>query len=323
MLKSKLQIYLVSYNRKKKLQETLNTILADSSPVKNFDITILDNASTDGSSELIKEYCAKYKNLKHTRHSVNIGGTANISRAFELGASCGKEYFWILCDDDKYDFSNWVEVEDVINKGEDVICVADYAFDKDKDKSSAAHQIFQLTFVPAGIYKSELIGNDVLINMYDGLHTILQQVCVAMKCVNSKKNIYVLKKPIVFNGCFFEDKVDDESLSYTRGADDNWILSRKRNTSWVLGFSGVITLLKDANLRKKCLEVSIPSKYIYGSWEYFYKQTYRNYFSFANLNYFYELFVALPAKRRLGLASYFFVYIIKQFFGLFKSKRKA
>ena len=74
-------------------------------------ITILDNASTDGTSDLIKEYFKKFPNIVHIRHNRNIGGNANIVRAFE---SATKEYLWILCDDDFYCWDYWNELEQAI-----------------------------------------------------------------------------------------------------------------------------------------------------------------------------------------------------------------
>ena len=186
-IKDKLKIILITYNRRNKLQETLNNILADNSPIKNFDITVLDNASTDGSSELLEEYCKKYSNLKHIRHRINIGGNANICRAFEYGAVSGKEYVWVLCDDDKYDFDNWEEVEKRIYAKDDIICVADYVFPEGQ-KTNKAYQIFQLTFVPAGIYRTKIITDDVLTNMYDSIYTGFQQSVITIKTINKQWN---------------------------------------------------------------------------------------------------------------------------------------
>ena len=49
-LQENLFISLVTYNRKDYLKRTLDKLLEDSSPLRNVDITILDNASDDGSS---------------------------------------------------------------------------------------------------------------------------------------------------------------------------------------------------------------------------------------------------------------------------------
>ena len=295
MLKDKLQIYLITYNRKNKLKHTIEEILK--SPVKDFDMVILDNASNDGSSEIISEYVQRYPNIKHIRHNINIGGNANICRAFELGASCGKEYFWTICDDDKYDFSNWNEVENEINKKTDIICVADYICDTPEKKLNKAHQIFQLTFVPAGIYKSSLITDDVLIAMYDNIYTMFQQSSPTINVINNNDSIHVLSKPIVFNGIHFEDK--EEDLSFIRGCSKKkYITERRESMSWVLGFSNVLTLLKDKSLIKECMEVSIPYKDIYGSWENFYNCMYSQYINQNKINCFMEIYNCLLDKHK-------------------------
>ena len=202
MLKEKLQIYLITYNRKKQLENTFSQIFAENSPIRDFDITILDNASTDGSSELIQEYAKQHSNINYIRHPYNIGGNANICRAFELSASCGKEYAWILCDDDYYDFSAWSEVEENIEKKKDIICLSDYVFPTKEDKENPAYQIFQLTFVPSILFRTSSITDSVLHNMYDNIYTMFQQLCLVIKVFNNGGSIQVLSKPIVHNGLF-------------------------------------------------------------------------------------------------------------------------
>lgn len=323
MLKNKLQIYLITYNRKKKLQETLETILAEKSPIKDFDITILDNASTDDSSELIKDYCLKYQNIKHIRHEVNIGGNANICRAFEHSATCGKDYAWILCDDDKFDFSNWSEVENHIKNDIDLICVSDYAFPTQKEKESKAYQIFQMTFVPASIFKTKYITNTVLMNMYDAILTMFQQTCLTAHIINNNGTVEVLKRPIVHNGLHFKDKVDTESLSFTRGTEDKKeILERRKQTFWILGFVNIVTLLKDKNLQKECVEISIPYKDIYRTWKNFYNHMYFEYFNKNNFNYFIEVYKMLKPKRKLAITFFIFKYTVRWIFALKNSPDK-
>lgn len=301
MIKTKLQIYLITYNRKNKLEQTLESILNSNSPIRDFDITILDNASTDGTSELIEEYCQKFPNITHIRHNVNIGGNANICRAFEMATSCGKEYCWILCDDDKYDFSNWSEVEKEINAQKDIICVSNYICNTLDKKSDVIYQIFQLTFVPAGIYKISNITNNVLMNMYDSIITMMQQACISIKCVNENKKIHVLSKPIVFNGLHFEDRVDDESLSYTRGANENINLERRNNTNWALGYSQVLSLLNDKKLAKECFIEAVADENIYHKKSSFYYDMIDKYLNFKNINYFYEILKILSAKDKFEI----------------------
>ena len=60
-----LEIILITYNRKDYLENTLQQILASNSPLCNLDITVLDNKSNDGTSELIDKYSKRYNNIKH------------------------------------------------------------------------------------------------------------------------------------------------------------------------------------------------------------------------------------------------------------------
>ena len=120
MRNQSIEIILITYNRKKHLQNTFNQIFAEESPIKDFPITILDNKSTDGTSELIEEYRIKFPNIKHIINNRNIGGNANIARAFEIAS---KEYVWILCDDDEYDFTHWKDVEKAIEENYDAIVI--------------------------------------------------------------------------------------------------------------------------------------------------------------------------------------------------------
>lgn len=296
-IKQKLAIYLITYNRKKKLRETLDTILAPDSPIRDFGITILDNASTDGSSELIDLYCQKYSNLTHIRYNINIGGNANACRAFEIGASCGKEYMWVLCDDDKYDFSNWKEVENKVNGINDIICVSDYVFPKPEEKKNPAYQLFQLSFIPAGIYKTQNITSSVLMNMYDGIITMFPQACLSIKMINEKGKISILSKPIVYNGFHFSDRVDDESLSYVRGTNEKkWVMKQREMTSWIFGYSHIITLLQSKSLQKQCTEVSAVYKDMYGNWDNFYN--YMLALRTSSISCFYEIFDVLTEKRQ-------------------------
>ena len=309
-LKSKLQIYIVTYNRKNYLQRTFEAIFAETSPIRGFDITVLDNASDDGSSELIDEYCQKFPNIKHIRHSLNIGGNANICRAFELGASCGKDYFWVLCDDDLYDFSNWAEVESNIFAGKDIVCLCDYICNTEKKKLDPAFIIPQLTFVPAGIYKSSLIDSNVLMNMYDSILTMFQQSVLAIKCINEHKEIVVLSTPIVLNGLHYMENCDEDFASYTRGMSNDWVLERRENTTWILGYIQVLSLLKDKNVKTNALEAGILFKDIFGSWRMFYFLTCFNYFRPGKFHYFLEIFGCLSVFRQIFFVLYFPFYLL-------------
>jgi len=304
-IKDKLKIYLITYNRKDTLIRTFEQIFANNSPIKDFDITILNNHSDDGTDDVIKVYQDKFPNIEHIKHSVNIGGNANICRAFELSASCGYEYAWILCDDDIMDFSAWDELEMCINQKKDLICVSDYSFPNEKSKKNLANQIFQLAFVPANIFKTEYITDSIVSSMYECIYTMFPQTCLSTYLINNNKDICVLKKGIVINGCCYG--LDHKDSSYTRGMQLDTIIERKSITNWILGYSNIITLLMDKHLAKNCIEAAIPYKDIYGSWTKFYEDLFVRYFNFVYFNYFYEIFKTLYKKRKLEFLNFVFL----------------
>ena len=117
-----LDITLITYNRAPYLEKTLAAVLADESPIRKCELTILDNRSTDGTAQVIDSFRARHPNVRHVVNRFNVGGNANIARALERYE---KPYHWVLCDDDKYDWSGWPGVEAAMDAGAKIICVGD------------------------------------------------------------------------------------------------------------------------------------------------------------------------------------------------------
>ena len=112
--KDKLDIVIITFNRCACLKTTLDDILAPNSPIKDYDITVLDNASYDRTRELVEEYQTTHKNLKYIVNPKNVGGCVNAIKAFTEIPK--KEYVWVIGDNDRYDFSNWAKIEEGINQ---------------------------------------------------------------------------------------------------------------------------------------------------------------------------------------------------------------
>lgn len=298
MIKDKLQICIITYNRKEYMKRTLDQLLNEDSPVRDFDIAILDNASTDGTSELIEEYCEKFGNLKHIRHKINIGGNANVVKAFEYAIDSGKEYFWGLCDDDKYDFSNWHEVEKNIEDKKDIICVSNYIIQYGKNAEiSLSDKLIQMTFFPAGICRTDLLESNVMVNMYYSISDCFPHLCPIIHAINNGKEITVLDKPIVFNGLHCNKSCKE--LSYSRGSANIEKARRLENSSWFLGYANILRLLSKKNLRQELMVNAILHDEICGNWDSFYGEMYCKYFEKWLFNYLLEIFGLLPFKHTI------------------------
>ncbi len=83
------------FNGGKYLREALDTLTAQN--YENFELIISDNASTDGTEAICREYAAKDGRIRYHQQETNAGPAWNFSRVFEL--SNGKYFMWAAHDD--------------------------------------------------------------------------------------------------------------------------------------------------------------------------------------------------------------------------------
>ena len=165
--------------------------------------------------------------------------------------SATKEYYWILGDDDFYDFKDWQKVEDAINRGEKVISI----FKPEVYKSDLPALIQCSTFVAANIVSSSLLNNTVITNAHYTTHTLFQHLAPIISHINHGGNIFASNSRIVYDD--FEQRGES---SYLRGyASDDIFYA---NMSWITGFALVVSNLKDKNLRADTLKFAM--NYMYG-----------------------------------------------------------
>ena len=83
------------YNGAKTLRRALDSILAQD--YTNFELIISDNASTDETPEICREYAARNSRIRYYRAEKNMGSVWNFNRVFELAS--GKYFMWAAHDD--------------------------------------------------------------------------------------------------------------------------------------------------------------------------------------------------------------------------------
>ena len=89
---------IVTYNRKELLQECLDSVLNQTVPVDA--ILVVDNASTDGTSELFEN--GKYSevgNLHYCNIGTNLGGAGGFKFGLEIASAVNCDYVWLMDDD--------------------------------------------------------------------------------------------------------------------------------------------------------------------------------------------------------------------------------
>ncbi len=236
-ISDKLDIFIITYNRALALKNTLKVLFDENSPVKNFEITVIDNNSNDNTSAVVKSFMSDFLNLKYKKNRFNIGGNANIVNAFLLSK---KKYVWILCDDDYYCWDNWKEVEEAIKNDEDAIVVSN----NDAPKLNVAQLFGQTSFLPAVIYKTSNIDENVIINMQFNISNMFPHMAIAAKLINENKTFKIISKPIVY----FEYNKEPVSGIYTRGIS-GYIHPFMKQMSYLVGYVNTLYFIKDKKKR--------------------------------------------------------------------------
>jgi glycosyltransferase involved in cell wall biosynthesis len=83
------------YNGERYLREAIESVLAQT--FHNLELVICDNASTDSTDAICREYAARDDRIRYVRNESNLGASRNFNLTFELARS---EFFrWLAADD--------------------------------------------------------------------------------------------------------------------------------------------------------------------------------------------------------------------------------
>ncbi|MFP3867923.1 MAG: glycosyltransferase family 2 protein [Desulfobacteraceae bacterium] len=92
--KPRVSIGLPVYNGERFLKQNIESILAQT--FEDFELIISDNASTDRTEEICRQYAAQDGRIRYYRNAKNLGAAQNFNRVFEL--SSGEFFKWMPAD---------------------------------------------------------------------------------------------------------------------------------------------------------------------------------------------------------------------------------
>ena len=95
MSEVKVTAVVVTYNRLELLKENINALLIQK--YNNFDIMIIDNASTDGTEKYVR--CIDNNKIKYINTGSNLGGAGGFSFGVRQAIEKGYDYAWLMDDD--------------------------------------------------------------------------------------------------------------------------------------------------------------------------------------------------------------------------------
>lgn len=92
----KVSIGLPVFNGENYLAAAINSILQQD--FEDFELIVSDNASTDATEAICRDYTTRDKRIKYSRNATNIGASGNYNRVFELAR--GDFFKWASHDDE-------------------------------------------------------------------------------------------------------------------------------------------------------------------------------------------------------------------------------
>jgi glycosyltransferase involved in cell wall biosynthesis len=105
----KVSIGLAVYNGEEYLREAIDSILVQT--FTDFELIISDNASTDRTEKICRDYAASDSRIRYYRNTTNIGGANNENQTFKLSRG---QYFRLAAHDD-------VMAKDLIEKSVEIL----------------------------------------------------------------------------------------------------------------------------------------------------------------------------------------------------------
>jgi glycosyltransferase involved in cell wall biosynthesis len=113
-----LTIHMLTYNRAHFIKQAIDSVLSQT--FQDFELLILDDASTDNTSELIQPYLIDSR-IKYIKNEQNLGITKNRNKALSLSQG---EYIAVLDSDDYWTDNNKLQKQiNFLNKDNDHVLV--------------------------------------------------------------------------------------------------------------------------------------------------------------------------------------------------------
>ncbi len=173
----KVSIIVAAYNVKEYIRDTLNS--ATSQTLKDIEIVVVDDCSTDGTYEVLSECAALDKRIKLIRHGENK--SVNISRMTGIQNACG-EYIMFLDGDDTLAPNACERAYEAITEKNVDILQFDFLLDCTKSvrnrreaesgmkeaMRSATHRLTATS--EAGLIDENAVGGIINLNLWDKIY---------------------------------------------------------------------------------------------------------------------------------------------------------
>lgn len=198
-------VNILSFNRKDELRNTLTKVYEQD--YKNIEVIIVDNASGDGSSEMVKK---EFPEVQLIQLEKNIG-IAGWNEGFKIAKG---EYVLVLDDDSYPDVSCLKKGVDLLNSKENVAIVAFNIIDQKRNLSETAYyKKPYIDFVGCGalIRKSTFL----LVEGFDPVFFIYaHEIDFSIRVLNAGYEIHYINDAMIYHRSLNTGKVHPINNSY-------------------------------------------------------------------------------------------------------------
>lgn len=199
-----LGICIPTYNRQDYLRQNLNSVLTEVSKF-NLPIYISDNASEDGTENMIYNFKAVYENIMYNRNPENIGLYCNILKVIRMAKT---DYIWLMGDDDAINKKSIEQIICYLKKGYDFIRLNSTQYDKNLEKTKLDKVISCSTnkIYPSGTHE------ELLVDLKWGYYGFISSMIIKRQLLSDLISKYEDKEFMIYNNIWFPTAIFYEAV---------------------------------------------------------------------------------------------------------------
>lgn len=118
-----LTISVAAYNMEKYIDNTLDSLVVDTSVIDKIEVIVVNDGSTDGTKDIVKEYVDKYPNTFKLINKENGGYGSTINESIKIASG---KYYKLLDGDDWYDKQYLEQLVRLLEKKDVDMILTDY-----------------------------------------------------------------------------------------------------------------------------------------------------------------------------------------------------
>ena len=194
-----ISVVMSTYNNESTIEKSINSLLSQT--YQNFEILIMDDASTDDTYKICNNIASKSNKIKIYRNSNNIG----LTKSLNLLIKESKAELIARSDADDYSKTNRFELQldYLIKNNLDACSTRAYEIDSKRIIPGFSYYVpieILIKYKNPFVHGTLLIKRNVLdsVNLYDELFTYSQDYKLMSDLLKSKFKVSILKTPLYF-----------------------------------------------------------------------------------------------------------------------------